>query len=112
MRIHLHRRLSSNGDDKTCLLMPLAAFARAGICLCVSVSADMFVCAMSTTYQPIKLTQRTQAEPSNHHLEPSSLSISTPTTLYQLNIAGYGHGTMHVNLGGVFGACTGGMQRL
>lgn len=30
----------------------------------------------------------------------------------QLNIAGYGHGTMHVNLGGVFGACTGGMEKL
>ena len=31
---------------------------------------------------------------------------------FLLNIAGYGHGTMHVNLGGVFGACSGGMQKL
>jgi len=26
------------------------------------------------------------------------------------SIAGYGHGTMHVNLGGVYGACTGAMD--
>lgn len=31
---------------------------------------------------------------------------------FLLQIAGYGHGPMHVNVGGVFGQCTEGMQQL
>lgn len=36
------------------------------------------------------------------------------TTLgaFQVDIAGYGHGTMHVNSGGVYGECSGGMSAL
>ena len=31
---------------------------------------------------------------------------------FLVEVAGYGHGPMHVNLGGVFGACTGAMTKL
>jgi|AntAceMinimDraft_5_1070358.scaffolds.fasta_scaffold135869_2 hypothetical protein len=31
---------------------------------------------------------------------------------FLVEIAGYGHGPMHVNLGGVFGACSGAMTKL
>jgi len=36
----------------------------------------------------------------------------TKLSQFLVNIAGYGHGTMHVNTGGVFGECTGAMSAL
>ncbi len=42
----------------------------------------------------------------------SKLMNLTTLPAFLVEIAGYGHGPMHVNTGGVYGACTGGMQKL
>ena len=59
------------------------------------------VCGLEPVNKPIPTCK-------THYAVMSQTSFPT----FQLEIAGYGHGPMHVNTGGVYGGCAGAMDKL